>query len=198
MLKVGLKQTGVLSLLAIAALAASPTSALAGQQRNGQQSTANAIARGNHARAVNNVHQSIYQIYLGSPAYPGSNGYDNGYWVDPQTQSSDQQATANAAAVGDNSTAVSNVNQSNYQDQLNYQNGSGDPAYWNNGYGNNGYGYWVDPQTQSSAQQATANAATVGDNSAAVSNVNQSNYQDQLNHQNGSGNPVYWNGVYGW
>ena len=206
MLKVGLKRMGALSLLAIAALASSPTSALAGQQRNGQQSTANAIAQGDHARAVNNVHQSIYQIYLGSPAYQGNdgysngydNGYNNGYWVDPQSQSSDQQATANAAAVGDNSTAVSNVNQSNYQDQLNYQNGLDNPVYGNNGYGNDGYGYWVDPQSQSSDQQATANAAAVGDNSTAVSNMNQSNYQDQLNYQNGSGNPVYWNGGYGW
>jgi hypothetical protein len=135
MVKVGLKRIGALSLLAIAALASSPTTAFAGQQRNGQQSTANAIARGNHARAVNNVHQSIYQIYLGAPAYQGNDGY----WVDPQTQSSAQQATANSVAAGDNSTAVSNVNQSNYQDQLNYptgyQNGYGNPGGWDGGYG---------------------------------------------------------------
>lgn len=198
MVTVRLKQMGALSLLAIAALAASPTSALAGQQRNGQQGNANAIARGDHARAVSNVHQSIYQIYLGSPRNQGNDGY----WADPQSQSSNQQATANSVAAGDNSTAVSNVDQSNYQNQLDYQNGYGNP-YWNNGYGNdgygnNGYGYGVDPQTQSSAQQATANSVAAGDNSTAVSNIDQSNYQDQLNYQNGYGNPGYWNGGYGW
>jgi hypothetical protein len=166
MIKVRLKRMGALSLLAIAALAASPTSAFAGQQRNGQQSTANAIARGNHARAVNNVHQSIYQIYLGAPAYSGNDGYPNSY------------------------------------DNPGYWNGGYGSGYGSGEYGNDGYGYWVEPQTQSSAQQATANAVAAGDNSTAVSNINQSNYQDQFNYpanyQSGYGNPGDWNGGYGW
>ena len=178
-----LKSICAVSLLAAAALTTLPTAALAGPRQGGsQRANAPAVARGNNARAVNNVHQSIYQIYLGSPSSPdwgyGYGGY--GDWSNPQSQFSNQQATANAIATGNDATAISNINQSNHQNYQMYPDYWGGAGYWD------GYGYGAAPQDQFSNQQANGTAVAEGDHSTAVNNINQSAYENYLT------NPGYW------
>ena len=174
-----IKPICAISLLAATALTTMPTAALAGQRQGGsQRATATAVARGNHARAVNNVHQSIYQIYLGSPS-PTDWGYGYGDWSNPQSQISNQQATANAIATGNDATAISNINQVNHQNYQTYPDNWVGADYWGGGYG-------AVPQDQFSNQQANGTAVAEGDHSTAVNNINQSAYEDYLM------NPGYW------
>ncbi|HEY9660169.1 MAG TPA: hypothetical protein V6C65_17055 [Allocoleopsis sp.] len=100
-----------------------------------QQGTANAISTGYGSTAASHLNQTNqsrtgdnYGDYYGDYYGDHSGDYYGGYWEEPSAQSSSQQAIGNAVATGDGSTAISNIDQYNYQ---NY----GYPAYPDYGYG---------------------------------------------------------------
>jgi hypothetical protein len=133
-------------------------------QSSNQEAITNAVATGDRSTATSNVNQFNYQSRYGNQ---GVSGNQYGYWSAPSIQISVQQATANAVANGNNTTAASNIHQMNHQEGWNSPDGWGD-----------GYDYGVDPQAQISTQQAVGNAIATGDHSNATSNIDQTNVQD--------------------
>lgn len=133
-------------------------------QSSSQEAITNAVATGDRSTATSNVNQFSYQSRYGNQ---GVSGNQYGYWSAPSIQISVQQATANAVANGNNTTAASNIHQINQQQDWNSPGGWGE-----------GYDYEVDPHAQVSNQQAVGNAIATGENSNATSNIDQTSVQD--------------------
>lgn len=133
-------------------------------QSSNQEAITNAVATGDRSTATSNVNQFNYQSHYGNQ---GMSGNQYGYWSAPSIQISVQQATANAVASGNNTTAASNIHQMNHQENWN------SPGGWAGDYD-----YGADPQAQVSTQQAVGNAFATGENSNATSNIDQTNVQD--------------------
>ena len=129
-----------------------------------QDAMTNAVARGDRATATSNVNQFSYQSHYGNP---GISGHQYGYWSAPSIQISVQQATANAVANGNNTTAASTIHQTNHQENWNASGGWGGD-----------YDYGVAPQGQGSSQEAEGAAIATGENSNATSNIDQTNVQE--------------------
>jgi|GEM_PF-3565574 hypothetical protein len=172
-LKTVLKQLCILGLLAATVLVSTSTAAFAGGRR--------ARPHPHPPQPLVSPVNPVEQDEVANPVYDRSDYAENGYgyWTDPTVQNSNQEATTNAVATGDRSTATSNVNQFNYQSR-----------YGNQGVSGNQYGYWSAPSIQISVQQATANAVANGNNTTAASNIHQMNHQDNWNSSGG------WEGGY--